>query len=92
VFWIFLYIFIYNSKIIKGGIMINKKLNLEELKVRSFVTSLNRSEKSGVKGGAYTQAPCVPPTIVEPPSESLDVWCMVTDQNCNSGYWCNYPY
>jgi hypothetical protein len=75
--------------------MINKKLNLEELKVRSFVTSLNRKEKSDVKGGIYTQPPCVPPTIVEPPSETLIVWCRVTNENCNSGFAtqcsCEFP-
>jgi hypothetical protein len=75
--------------------MINKKLNLEELKVRSFVTSLNRNEKNDVKGGIYTVFPCVPPTKVEPPSASLDVWCIVTEENCNSGFAtqcsCEFP-
>lgn len=77
--------------------MMNKKLNLEELKVRSFVTSLNRSEKSAVKGGDYSNNACPTHTLtgVQPPSESLAVWCMVTDQNCNSGYAticsCEFP-
>jgi len=66
--------------------MINKKLNLEELKVRSFVTSLNRNEKNDVKGGIYTVFPCVPPTKVEPPSDTLDVWCGGSGEICHTGF------
>jgi hypothetical protein len=43
------------------------KLNLEDLKVESFVTELNKNEKKEVKGGGGTVAgtscnrPCIEP-------------------------------
>jgi hypothetical protein len=73
--------------------MINKKLNLEELKVRSFVTSLNESEKSGVKGGYFSHDNCPThgTTQVQEPLDSLAVWCGKTGENCDSLNWCSTP-
>ena len=36
--------------------MKNKKLNLEDLKIQSFVTSLNQEDANTVKGGVPTAA------------------------------------
>jgi hypothetical protein len=43
-----------------GGVFMkeNMKLKLSELKVQTFITSLNEDEKKKVKGGYYTQVPC----------------------------------
>lgn len=39
--------------------MKNKKLNLNELKVKSFVTDLEKSSANTAKGGLETWAPCI---------------------------------
>ena len=45
------------------------KLNLKELKLNSFVTSLKNFQQEKVKGGEYTDYPCT-----EPPCKS-DTYC-----------------
>jgi hypothetical protein len=70
-----------------------KKLELEAIKIQSFVTSLENGESKNIRGGAYTascdpegetcDAPCIPPTYEY-------VYCTGLN-GCTEGYDCRTP-
>lgn len=48
-----------------------KKFNLEEIKIQSFVTSLNDDEKKGIKGGFTIWVLCPGP----PDQSDFPIFC-----------------
>ncbi|MEO1052998.1 MAG: pinensin family lanthipeptide [Bacteroidota bacterium] len=46
--------------------MKNKKLNLDSIKVKSFVTSFDKEKGNTVKGGQNSDANTCPPVACEP--------------------------
>ena len=60
----------------------NRKLNIEEIKVESFVTSLQSSNGHEVKGGSesITTGPVCKPTII--------IACVPSEGWCPSALYC----
>ena len=63
------------------------KLKLENLKIQSFVTSLNNEDSYGVKAGGLVTDPagCANPTQG---CSAAGYWCNPTDANCSAFYGC----